>query len=153
MKTIQELYSEVLKSEELKKAFSEAVQNKTVEDFLKAQGCEASMEDVAAFLKEQQAKTGELTDNELDNVAGGCNGTEAEVSILTVGIGCAMTAIQSAIGDDMKGTYGTILCGNEDMIIFPGNHSHGQTGSFLEGEAGENVMAALRAADERRRNK
>ena len=98
MKTIQELYSEVLKSEELKKAFSEAVQNKTVEDFLKSHGCEASMEDVAAFLKEQQAKNGEVADNELMNVAGGCgfNGDEAWASVMGLGVACAGIAIVSA---------------------------------------------------------
>ena len=111
MKTIQELYNEVLKNEELKKAFSEAVQNKTVEDFLKAQGCEASMEDVAAFLKEQQAKTGEVADSELDNVAGGCNGVEALNSIASFGIVCATVAIKSASYDKMKGDNGKILCG------------------------------------------
>ena len=111
MKTIQELYSEVLKSEELKKAFSEAVQSKTVEGFVKSQGCEASMEDVAAFLKEQQAKTGELADSELDNVAGGCNGTETFMSTLTVGVVCAVTAIASACIDDNKiGEDGRLLC-------------------------------------------
>ena len=110
MKTIQELYNEVLKSEELKKAFSEAVQNKTVEDFLKAQGCEASMEDVAAFLKEQQAKSGELADNELDNVAGGCNMEEAALSTFTLGVACAAVAVESAVHGNMKGPDGTILC-------------------------------------------
>ena len=111
MKTIQELYSEVLKSEELKKAFSEAVQSKTVEGFLKSHDCEASMEDVAAFLKEQQAKTGELADNELDNVSGGCNGEEALVSILSVGCMCAGLAVQSAVdGNPTKGEDGRLLC-------------------------------------------
>ena len=111
MKTLQEIYSEVLKSEELKKAFSEAVQSKTVEDFLKSHGCEASMEDVAAFLKEQQAKSGEVADNELDNVVGGCNRDEAGFSICTFGIGCAVAAVDSA-KREMKGPNGQILCGD-----------------------------------------
>ena len=110
MKTIQELYSEVLKSEELKKAFSEAVQNKTVEDFLKSQGCEATMEDVAAFLKEQQAKSGEVADNELDIVVGGCNGVEAAYSVCSAGLACVAAAIESAKSDKMKGPDGQILC-------------------------------------------
>ena len=110
MKTIQELYNEVLKSEELKKAFSEAVQNKTVEDFLKSHGCEASMEDVAAFLKEQQAKSGELADNELADVAGGCNSSEIRLSVLTAGLGCGIQAIKSAAEGDMTGESGRILC-------------------------------------------
>lgn len=116
MKTIQELYNEVLKSEELKKAFSEAVQNNTVEDFLKAQGCEASMEDVAAFLKEQQAKTGELADNELDNVAGGCSGAEALASVFGYGITCVVLAAKSAINDNKKGPDGEILCADTDWL-------------------------------------
>ena len=116
MKTIQELYSEVLKNEELKKAFSEAVQNKTVEDFLKAHGCEASKEDVAAFLKEQQARTGELADSELDNVAGGCNGAEAAASVASLGFACAMMAAKSAINDNMKGSDGEILCADTDWL-------------------------------------
>ena len=115
MKTIQELYSEVLKNEELKKDFSEAVQSKTVEDFLKAQGCEASMEDVAAFLKEQQAKIGEVADNELDIVSGGCNATVAVCSVFCAGLGCAMTAIKSAISDNMKGEGGIILCADTEF--------------------------------------
>ena len=110
MKTLQEIYSELLKSEELKKAFSEAVQNKTVEDFLKSPGCDASMEDVAAFLKEQQAKTGELADSELDNVAGGCNDDEAAISVLTAGFGCAFVAMCSAADGQMKGKQGKMLC-------------------------------------------
>lgn len=110
MKTIQELYSEVLKNEELKKAFSKAVQDRTVEDFLKSHGCEASKEDVAAFLKEQQAKTGELADNELEDVAGGCNGYEAVISACSLGVGCAILAVESADNGNMKGPDGVILC-------------------------------------------
>ena len=113
MKTLQEIYSEVLKSEELKKAFSEAVQSKTVEDFLKSHGCEASMEDVAAFLKEQQAKSGEVADDELDNVAGGCNDGEALASLFSVGTYCVIAAVRSAISDNMDGPNGIILCAGD----------------------------------------
>ena len=95
MKTIQELYSEVLKSEELKKAFFEAVQGKTVEDFLKKNGCEASIEDVAAFLKEQQTKTGELSDGDLTDVAGGRLEAQTWQNDLLAGI--------SALSDTMNG--------------------------------------------------
>ena len=41
MKTLQELYNEVLGSDELKKALAEAINGGKVEDFLKAHGCEA----------------------------------------------------------------------------------------------------------------
>ncbi len=69
-------------------------------DFLKAHGVEATVEEVTAFLKSQ---TGELSDEELDNAAGGgcsaATGCEAAVSVLTVGVGCAFGAIYSAAYD------------------------------------------------------
>lgn len=73
MKALEELYGEILKSEELNKAFAEALRGNKVEDFLKANGCEAGMEELAAFLGERgrEAKAVELADEELDNVAGG----------------------------------------------------------------------------------
>ena len=99
MKTLQELYKEIIASEELKTAFVEAAKaGKTVE-FLKAQGCEATTEELAVFLKKQTS--GELSDEELDNVAGGgCNDeTERETiySCLSLGVYCAGAALSSAI--------------------------------------------------------
>lgn len=41
MKTLQELYSEILKSEELKKALAGAMKGNKADDFLKAHGCAA----------------------------------------------------------------------------------------------------------------
>lgn len=73
MKTLEALYQEVLASEELKKAFSEAVNENRVEAFLKDNGCEADAETLEAFLKEKTEKQGELADEELDSVAGGCS--------------------------------------------------------------------------------
>ena len=100
MKTLQELYKEIIASEELKAAFTEAAKGGKVTEFLKTQGVEATVEEVTAFLKSQ---TGELSDEELDNAAGGgCNtetGFEAAISALTVGVYCAVTAIYSAASD------------------------------------------------------
>ena len=100
MKTLQELYKEIIASEELKAAFTEAAKGGKVTEFLKAQGVDATAEEVTAFLKSQ---TGELSDEELDNAAGGgCNaatGCEAALSVLTVGVGCAFGAIYSAAYD------------------------------------------------------
>ena len=100
MKPLQELYNEIIASEELKAAFTEAAKaGKTVE-FLKEKGCEATAEELTAFLKGQ---TGELSDEELDNASGGgCNtatGCEAAISVITAGIGCAFGAIYSAAYD------------------------------------------------------
>ena len=71
MKTLEALYQEILASEELKKSFAEAMEKKQMEEFLKANGCEAGMEEVDAFLKEKQERQGEVADEELDSVAGG----------------------------------------------------------------------------------
>ena len=51
MKTIQELYNEVMENQELKEKFIEAANAGKQEDFLKEQGCEATLEEVAAFLQ------------------------------------------------------------------------------------------------------
>ena len=81
MKTLETLYQEVLASEELKRAFSEAVNENRVEAFLKENGCESGAEALEAFLMEKQ---GELADEELDNVAGGgCTDKPASVRILS----------------------------------------------------------------------
>ena len=100
MKTLQELYNEIIGSEELKAAFAEAAKGGKVAEFLKAHGCEATTEELTAFLKSQ---TGELSDEELDNAAGGgCNaatGCETALSVMTAGIGCAFGAIYSAAYD------------------------------------------------------
>ena len=130
MKTLQELYNEVIASEELKKEYLEAAKNKNVMEFLKSHSCEATAEDFKTFVIEQTKANAdkELSADELENVAGGtCNGTtgmETAYSICTVGIGCAFFATYSAISghagqetdsegrlcSEMKGTdYGELL--------------------------------------------
>lgn len=81
MKTMEELYQEVLGSDELKGAFAQAVSEGRIEEFLKENGCEASPEEVKAFLQEKQAKEGELSEAELDAVSGGCDTMDASVTI------------------------------------------------------------------------
>lgn len=73
MKTLEELYGEILKSEELNKAFDEAVRDDKVEDFFKSHGCGAGMEEFAALLRERGRQAGavELSDEALDHVSGG----------------------------------------------------------------------------------
>ena len=80
MKTLEELYSEIMKSEELNKAFDEALMDNKAREFLKAHGCEAGMEEFAAFLRERgrPGKAVELADEALDNVTGGvCDGGDS----------------------------------------------------------------------------
>jgi hypothetical protein len=70
-KTIAEVYEEVIKSAELQKEFLTAEQNGNIAAFAAAHGCEASAEEVQAFLKGKLNEDKELTLDELDQVAGG----------------------------------------------------------------------------------
>ena len=73
MKTLQELYKEILQSDELKKAFVEAVKTDSVKDFLEAQGCDATLEEANEFLKAKAEEDNplELSKENLDLIAGG----------------------------------------------------------------------------------
>ena len=71
MKTIQELYNEVMENQELKEKFIEAANAGKQEAFLKEHGCDATLEEVAAFLKAKSEEDAPLSINELENSAGG----------------------------------------------------------------------------------
>ncbi len=71
MKTIQELYNEIMESQELKAQFIEAAKAGKQEEFLKEHGCEATLEDVKAFLEAKQNEDAPLSFDELENAAGG----------------------------------------------------------------------------------
>ena len=71
MKTLQDLYTEIVASEELKKAVAQAAKDKRVADFLKAQGCDATEEEFKAFLVEKAKNDKALSEEDLENVAGG----------------------------------------------------------------------------------
>ena len=103
MKSIQELYSEVMGSQELKEQFIEAAKAGKQEEFLKEHGCEATMEEVQAFLEAKQNEDAPLSVDELENAAGGtCNQTtilEGRASILSAGTACGiMAAVSAGIG-------------------------------------------------------
>ena len=73
MKTLQELYNEIRQSDELKKAFVEAMKTNGVKAFLEAQGCDSTLEEVDEFLtaKAEEDKPLELSSENLAKVAGG----------------------------------------------------------------------------------
>ena len=73
MKTLQEFYNEVTGSDELKKAFVEAMKTNSVKEFLESHGCAATPEEVGEFLAEKAAgdKPLELSPEQLAKVAGG----------------------------------------------------------------------------------
>ena len=109
MKSLQELYDEILASDELKQEFGEAVKSEeTIAQFLKNHDCDASLEDLSAFLKEQLSKTQELDEQAMDQVAGGGVGTGIVVaSSILLPIACALgagvTGAVSAVHPDAKG--------------------------------------------------
>lgn len=90
--TIEELYAKVLSDDAEKVAFAEAAKSaEGLEGFLKEHDCDASPEEVGAFLKAKAEQRGELADEELDSVAGGCNTKKIEdvaVSVVSAGIAC-----------------------------------------------------------------
>lgn len=112
MKTLEELYAEAAVSEELKAEFVAAAKENKLGEFLKAQGCEATEAEVAEFLKSKQSAEGEVADEELDAVAGGCNKDEAIMSTISLGVACAIWAETSARSDVPKSEWedGRIIC-------------------------------------------
>lgn len=91
MKSLEELYKEVMGSDELKAAFVAAVKENKVAEFLKAQGCEATEAETAEFLKTRQSAEGELDESELDMVSGGgCSADKAVTSVMLGFIGCKL---------------------------------------------------------------
>ena len=71
--------------------------------FLKEHGCEATLEEVKAFLEAKQQEDAPLSVDELENAAGGtCNQTtilEGMASIISAGTACGiMAAVSAGIG-------------------------------------------------------
>ena len=79
MKTLQELYDEIQAGEELRQDFLKALESGKELEFLKDHGCEATAEEVREFLAGR--KGGEISDGELDSVAGGGCGSSQERTV------------------------------------------------------------------------
>lgn len=71
MKTLEALLKEINESEALQKKFAEATESDTLVEFLKGQGCDATLEELVAFVKEKEGPKVELSDEELNEVSGG----------------------------------------------------------------------------------
>ena len=83
-------------SDELKKAFVEAMKAGKLEDFLKERGCEATEEEVKEFVETKAASDApiELSDDELKHVAAG-SGIHSETCYCTgKTCGCSNTCIR-----------------------------------------------------------
>ena len=107
MKTLEDLYKEILADQELKAQCGEAIKAQKLDEFLKAHECEATMEEVKAFLESKK----EVAADELGDVAGGgCNVPEILCSVLTVSIGCGVVTL---ISDCAPGKLVTTMCPSE----------------------------------------
>ncbi len=108
--SLQELYDKVMASDELKKSFAEAAQDKgKLEAWLKENGSDATIEQLGDFLKAKQT-SGEVSDDELESVAGGSSSLgvtfDTVFSVGTFGMGCAGLAIASeAAGDSASDCF------------------------------------------------
>ena len=73
MKTLQEFYTEITASDELKKDFVEEMQSDGVREFLESHDCGASPKEVGEFLAERAAEDSPLalSPEQLSRVAGG----------------------------------------------------------------------------------
>jgi hypothetical protein len=69
MKTLEQLYEEIQSNEELKKEFTASIKENTTDDFLKKHDCDANIRSVMAFMN--NLKDGELSEDDLESVAGG----------------------------------------------------------------------------------
>ena len=117
MKSMEELYSEVIASDELKAEFLEAVKDPAlVEDFLKKHDCQGTAEDVMAFFREKSSPADEnMKDDELAALAGGLSKSEeVALSLCTIGSGCMIHALVSYTGY-LTGKQGTCEFGGQIM--------------------------------------
>ena len=74
MSTLEEIYQQITGDDGQKAAFADAAQTEeTLAKFLASLGCDATPEEVSAFLKAKAGAEDELADEELDNVSGGCS--------------------------------------------------------------------------------
>lgn len=92
--TVKEAYKKITESKDLKKKAVEAFKAGKADEFLKEQGIDLTLEDIKDYLTKNDR---ELTKQELDMAAGGCNEdgcdwTETVFSVFTIGIGCAYSA-------------------------------------------------------------
>ena len=99
MKTLEELYNEILADEGLKEQLKAAAEENKVEEFFKSHGCEATVDEVKEFINSKK----EVSLDELDSAAGGCTTDDGLLSGLTLGVGCAIVTAISASDTKIDG--------------------------------------------------
>ena len=103
MKTLQELYNEIMANDELKKGFAAAAQSKdTLVAFAKEHGVETTMDEITVFLEASKAQEEELAPEEMENAAGGACSDKTLIETLTstisFGVACVVEVCVSAAG-------------------------------------------------------
>lgn len=95
MKTLDELYVEVLSNDELKKEFIGISDENAILDFAKKNGCDVTLEELNAFFK-AKAEERELSDSELEEIAGGKSAGSifGNIFLSTVTIGLVCDALK-----------------------------------------------------------
>ena len=85
MKSLQDLYDEVMGSEELKEAFVQAAKTDTYADFLAAHDCDATLDELQEFLNAKAAEDDpiELSMDELKEAVGGAGNTLSTLTLTT----------------------------------------------------------------------
>ena len=78
MKTLEELYAEIIVDEEAKAAFARAMRAGDAESFLREHGCDATADDLGEFIGLKVAEEGpmELDMDKLAEIAGGSHITQ-----------------------------------------------------------------------------
>ena len=71
MKTIEQLFSEIMKNDELEAKFLSAVKEQKLDEFLKENEVDATKDDFKNFVIKEAQTSGALSDDELAAVAGG----------------------------------------------------------------------------------
>ena len=130
MKTLNELYTEVTASDALKAEFLALKTPEEIVAFAKKNGCDATLDDIKAFFEEKQKAAGELSEEDLEQVAGGKskNDIEAYLSLYSAGLVCAFAAGVSAI----FGKCGTAIEGEGMLCSTKGNRDSDLVGMGLQ---------------------
>ena len=71
MKTIEQFYNEIIASEELKEKLAAVSSAQKLDEFLKENEVEGTKEEFMEYVVEKSKTSGELTDEQLEAVAGG----------------------------------------------------------------------------------
>ena len=108
MKTLNELYTEVAASDALKAEFLALKTPEDIVAFAKKNGCDTTLDEIKAFFEEKQKAAGELSEEELEQVAGGKSSTfkgvaaDAFLSAFSAGYYCLGRIIESMVVDEKQ---------------------------------------------------